>query len=405
MAKIYSHSESRAKGSVGMTTYRTVRGKVIQSQKISPWDPAVEAVGGATRWNERTALLGIISLWASAHGQSIVNSFNRTKNGSQRNYFMKRNYAALKAAFYNLSIAYAASKVAPTIQAIEDALGAYAALHPNTIYRIKKSGYDIVFLANNWNDANDPVAPAVVNSMSYLLDGDYNLLSVSMIGSGLSSSVALSLDGAPLDGVMSVGAGGASASFAVNGTVLVRGDKSLTAKVGDIILNSVVVSGDQRPYFTLGLLVDPIGGGSVTGAGTFVADTSAPINAVAAPGYRFLQWSDENPNASRSVSITENITLTAEFESLSTPVSYGSNGNSRILLNGNLEPANITRGLLYTLAPQLDGAEVFGSWHATNGFEGDSLDAYIGNVSESSTTFQVPAEYDGDTIYLILSVD
>ena len=405
MAKIYSHSESRAKGSVGMTTYRTVRGKVIQSQKISPWDPAVEAVGGATRWNERTALLGIISLWCSAHAQSIINSFNRTKSGSQRNYFMKKNYAALKAAFYNLSIAYAASKVAPTIQAIEDALGSYAALHANTIYRIKKSGYDMVFLSNIWDDAEDPVAPAIVSSMNFVLDGDYNLTSVSLIGSGLSSSIALSLDGAPLDGVMGVTAGGASATFAVSGAVLVRGDKSLVAKIGGNILNSIVVVGDQRPYFTLGLLVNPVGGGSVTGAGTFVAGTSAPINAVAASGYRFLQWSDGNQSASRSVSITENLTLTAEFESLNTPVSYSSNGNSRILLNGNLEPANITRGLSYTLAPRLAGAEVFGSWHATDGFEGSSLDAYIGNVSESSTTFQIPAEYSGDTINLILSVN
>ena len=85
MAKVYSHSESRAKGSVGMTTYRTIRGKVVQSQKIAPWDPAVEQVGLATRWNERTALLGLISLWCSNHAQSIINSFNRTKNGSQRN--------------------------------------------------------------------------------------------------------------------------------------------------------------------------------------------------------------------------------------------------------------------------------------------------------------------------------
>jgi hypothetical protein len=135
MAKVYSHSESRAKGSVGMTTYRTVRGKVIQSQKISPWDAAVESVGAATRWNDRTALLGIISLFCALHGQSIKNSFNRTKNGSQRNYFMKKNYAAMKAAFANLATAYAATKVVPTMQAIEDALGSYAALHANTVLK------------------------------------------------------------------------------------------------------------------------------------------------------------------------------------------------------------------------------------------------------------------------------
>lgn len=403
MAKIYSHSESRAKGSVGMTTYRTVRGKVIQSQKISPWDPAVESVGGATRWNERTALLGIISLWCSAHAQSIINSFNRTKNGSQRNYFMKKNYAALKAAFYNLSIAYAASKVAPTIQAIEDALGAYAALHTNTIYRIKKTGYDIVFLANNWSDADDPVAPAVVTSMNYILDADFNLLSVSLIGSGLSSSIALSVDGMPLDGVMTVAAGGLSASFAVNGSILVRGDKNLAAKRGDILLNSIVIVGDQRPYYSLSLLVSPIGGGSVTGAGTFVTGTSAPVNAVAAPGYRFLQWSDGVSTANRSVSMDDNKTLTAEFESLLVPMTYGTSGSNHILVNGERQPANLTKGVQYTISPELASGETFDSWHAEDGEYGTDFDSYIGSVSTAETTFTIPLEYEGIGISLVLS--
>lgn len=400
MAKVYSHSESRAKGSVGMTTYRTVRGKVIQSQKISPWDAAVESVGNATRWNERTALLGIISLFCALHSQSIKNSFNRTKNGSQRNYFMKKNYAAMKAAFAELATAYAATKVVPTMQAIEDALGSYAALHANTVYRVKKSGYDIEFLSNNWNDADDPVAPAIVSSISYNLDEDYNLIYIDLIGSGLSSSLSLFLDGVQLDGGISILSGGMAAKFTIAGTVLVKGNKTLVVKVGSSTLNSAIVEGDPRPYYTLGLLVDPIGGGTVSGAGTFVEGASAPITAVAAANYSFKQWSDGNLNASRNVVMSSNLTLTAQFEDTRVNMQYESSGNSSVLIDGSLEPAKLSRIVAHNIEFSPIGEETFSGYTLKDDQEVDRS-AYLGSPSSQNTTLTIPANFDGE--YLILS--
>lgn len=317
MAKVYSHSESRAKGSVGMTTYRYVRGKVVQSQKIAPWDPAVEQVGNATRWNERTALLGLISLWCSAHAQSIINSFNRTKGGSQRNYFMKKNYAPLRMALNELAIEYAATRVAPDLVAIEDAIGAYAALHPNTIYRIKKSGYDIAFLANNWDDADDPAKPVLIDSMNTTLDSDYQLTKVVLIGSNISQAVKMRFAGAPLDGVLVISAGGARAEFTPATAPVVIGDKELAAMVGSQVKKSIIVSGDQRDYYNLSLLVSPSNGGNVTGAGRYVAGSQIPVSAVPALGFRFSRWSDGNTSANRTITISNDITLTAEFERVS----------------------------------------------------------------------------------------
>lgn len=314
MAKVYSHSESRAKGSVGMTTYRYVRGKVVQSQKIAPWDPAVEQVGNATRWNERTALLGLISLWCSAHAQSVINSFNRTKGGSQRNYFMKKNYAPLRMALNELAIEYAATKVAPDLIAIEDAIGAYAALHPNTIYRIKKSGYDIAFLANNWDDADDPAKPVLIDSMSATLDSDYQMTRVVLIGSNISQAVKMRFAGAPLDGVLAISAGGARAEFTPATAPVVIGDKELAAMVGSQVKKSIIVSGDQRDYYNLSLLVSPSNGGNVTGAGRYVAGSQVPVSAVPALGFRFSRWSDGQTSANRTITISGDLTLTAEFE-------------------------------------------------------------------------------------------
>lgn len=317
MAKVYSHSESRAKGSVGMTTYRYVRGKVVQSQKIAPWDPAIEQVGNATRWNERTALLGLISLWCSAHAQSIINSFNRTKGGSQRNYFMKKNYAPLRMALNELAIEYAATKVAPDLIAIEDAIGAYAAMHPNTIYRIKKSGYDIVFLTNNWDDADDPAKPVLIDSMNATLDSDYQMTKVVLIGSNISQAVKMRLAGAPLDGVLVISAGGARAEFTPAAAPVVIGDKELAAMVGSQVKKSIIVSGDQRDYYNLSLLVSPANGGNVTGAGRYVAGSQVPVSAVPALGFRFSRWSDGQTNANRTITISGDTTLTAEFERVS----------------------------------------------------------------------------------------
>lgn len=313
MAKVYSHSESRAKGSVGMTTYRYVRGRVIQSQKIAPWDPAIDQVGNATRWNPRTALMGIISLWCSAHAQSLINSFNRTKNGSQRNYFMKKNYPALAEAFASLAVAYADSRIAPTLAEIESALGTYATAHPNTIYRIKKSGYDIVFLAGAWDDADDPAAPASVSSMEATLNGSYEMTSVAIVGSNLSQSVKLYLAGALVDGVLSIAAGNESATFTPSTAPLIMGSQQLAAKVGSRVLKTITVEGDPAQSFNLSLSVTPAGGGTVTGAGTYREGTQVEISATAAQGYNFLRWSDGNTNATRTVTVNADMSLQAVF--------------------------------------------------------------------------------------------
>ena len=55
--------------------------------------------------------------------------------------------------------------------------------------------------------------------------------------------------------------------------------------------------------------------GSVTGGGEYAYGTSATIEAVPAEGYRFVQWSDGNTDNPRTVVVTDNLTLTAEFES------------------------------------------------------------------------------------------
>lgn len=67
--------------------------------------------------------------------------------------------------------------------------------------------------------------------------------------------------------------------------------------------------------FEVKLIANPSIGGSVTGAGRCPAGQSVEISASPAEGYQFNRWSDGNTNASRSVTLNSNTTLTAYFKS------------------------------------------------------------------------------------------
>lgn len=56
--------------------------------------------------------------------------------------------------------------------------------------------------------------------------------------------------------------------------------------------------------------------GSVTGAGGYIYNTKVTITATANEGYRFVRWSDGITSATRTVTMTGYITLTAIFEAV-----------------------------------------------------------------------------------------
>ena len=58
--------------------------------------------------------------------------------------------------------------------------------------------------------------------------------------------------------------------------------------------------------------------GSVTGSGTYTKGTNATIVATPNDGYRFVKWSDGNTNATRSIVVNEDMTLSAIFEKIPT---------------------------------------------------------------------------------------
>lgn len=99
--------------------------------------------------------------------------------------------------------------------------------------------------------------------------------------------------------------------------VYVQGEQILDCRVGSRVLASCSLQGDTRVFHTLTLGVAPQGGGACTGAGSYPEGTAVTIQAVPASGYVFVKWSDENTNATRSITLNEDKNLTAHFESVS----------------------------------------------------------------------------------------
>lgn len=150
MAIIRSIAVGKAKKSAGNVTFRTVRGRTIMSEKVG--ERAETRVPGQYTLYE--ARFKLISMYIGMHRSSINVSFNKTKYGSQGNYFYKVNKAALEAAISSLT----GNAAAATPDMVEAAITAYAKEHPTAIYRVKLSGFDPVYLSDAWDDADNPVS-------------------------------------------------------------------------------------------------------------------------------------------------------------------------------------------------------------------------------------------------------
>jgi hypothetical protein len=111
---------------------------------------------------------------------------------------------------------------------------------------------------------------------------------------------------------------------------------------------TVVVPGGGATYtanFAAGLVLalqaSPTNAGTVTGAGTYLAGSNVNIQAQALAGWKFVNWSDGNTNASRALTLTINTNLTANFTSVATVVllQQGTGGAAGLwTLNSNGTP-------------------------------------------------------------------
>lgn len=75
-------------------------------------------------------------------------------------------------------------------------------------------------------------------------------------------------------------------------------------------------------------------GGTVSGGGTYNYGSSCTITATPNTNYKFTKWSDDNTSASRTFTVTGNVSLTAYFELDAVQVTGASNGNGSVTGGG-----------------------------------------------------------------------
>ena len=82
--------------------------------------------------------------------------------------------------------------------------------------------------------------------------------------------------------------------------------------------NCTYIAEFEEVNYTLTLAANDVAMGNVFGAGTYKYGTEVAINAIPNTGYQFTQWSDNDTNASRTITITSDLSLTAYFQ----PIKY-----------------------------------------------------------------------------------
>lgn len=75
----------------------------------------------------------------------------------------------------------------------------------------------------------------------------------------------------------------------------------------------LVVTYEENPKYTLTVSSNNTSYGTVTGGGSYTTGTTATLAATPKVGYKFLNWSDGNNSATRTVTVTSNATYTAQF--------------------------------------------------------------------------------------------
>lgn len=262
MAIIVSMGVGRAKKSMGNVTYRSVRGRTIGSQKrVSGTTGALtRGLGG----NVRKPLFAMINMFMAAHKTDIEVSFNKSKYGSQRNYFMTKNYDDLSAALMQLAISSASSGELPSITDIETAISTYATANPDKIYRVRLDGFETIYLSGPWSPDDNPVsggatdglgigkssttvgsksatAPIAI-SMNYHAGAKivHDGATVSMIASALPSGIAdadiqyLTANNTPVEGITVSDVTSATGSLSFTTTAITAAQNVIALKVGAV---------------------------------------------------------------------------------------------------------------------------------------------------------------------------
>lgn len=254
MAIIRSIAVGKARKSAGNVTFRTVRGRTIMSEKVAP-NEGTRVPGQAMP--SRNALFGFITRYARMHAADINVSFNQTKYGSQRNYFIKLNYVALSAAFQDL-LEDPYDDITDTM--IDTAVTSYATSNPTAIYRVRLSGYPDVYLSGAWRSSDNPTpaepSPNMPSITAVTLSGT-SLPNKGNVDAGNAGNKSLAITGKNLVTSMTVSYGGSSGDVALSTlSPSVSSNTSITCNINVSALGPLVIKYNGQTLWTCGVAVE-----------------------------------------------------------------------------------------------------------------------------------------------------
>ena len=88
----------------------------------------------------------------------------------------------------------------------------------------------------------------------------------------------------------------------------------IAAQTNTVYVSNISITVDYTPAsYKVTTAVSPTGAGTVTGGGTYEYGKSATLTATANSGYTFSKWSDGVTTNPRTVTVTQDVTYTANF--------------------------------------------------------------------------------------------
>ena len=153
-------------------------------------------------------------------------------------------------------------------------------------------------------------------------------------------------------------------------------DNPITVSINSDL--SITANFESTPSYNITLNANS--GGSVSGAGSYTQGTQVTLSATPNTGYLFSSWSDGSTQQNRTISVSQNLTLTANFEIISTgTITYSINltANSGGSVSGG---GSYQQGTQVTLSATPNTGYLFSSWS-----DGSTVQSRTISVSQNLT--------------------
>ena len=157
--------------------------------------------------------------------------------------------------------------------------------------------------------------------------------------------------------------------------------------------------------YTVSVSATPSNGGTITGSGTFTYGQSCTVNAMAATGYTFTNWTENgnvvSTNASYTFSVTTNRTLVAHFTVNTYTVSVSASPTNGGTVSGG---GTFTYGQSCTVTATANSSYTFENW-MENGIELSSNTSYTFDVIGDCTLVAIFSADPVETYSITATVD